>query len=71
MSRINEKLGMKPAGKRNMMKLPEDRALRNRITSARCPECGRTGANLSKTEKTPHLFCTHCSHLWPLPAEGA
>lgn len=66
MTSINQKLGIKPAGKRSMMKLPDDRRLRNAITSAVCPECGRRDQNLSKTEKTPHLFCTHCFHLWPL-----
>lgn len=65
MSTINGKLGLKPAGKRNMMKLPDDRATRSAITSAVCPNCGRRGANLSKT-KVDHLFCTHCAHVWPL-----
>jgi hypothetical protein len=72
-SSINSKLGLKPAGKRNMMKLPDDARTRSAVTSAVCPNCTRRGANLSKTEATPHLFCTHCAHIWPLvlPADTA
>ncbi len=33
-----------------MMKLPKDRAIRNAVTSARCPACHRFGARLAKTE---------------------
>jgi hypothetical protein len=72
MSRINEKLGLKPAGKRNMMKLPDDPRLRTAVTSAVCPKCSQRGANLSKTT-LGHLFCTWCAHTWKLelPAEDA
>jgi predicted RNA-binding Zn-ribbon protein involved in translation (DUF1610 family) len=70
-SRINEKLGLKPSGKRAMMKLPEDRALRNRVTSALCPECGRTGARLSKLRDRAGWFvCSWCAHAWQ-PTEEA
>lgn len=63
MSRINEKLGLKPAGKRDMMKLPDDKALRTALTSAKCPSCTRTGARLSRTE--PGAFCcSWCNHIW-------
>jgi hypothetical protein len=65
MTRINEKLGLRPAGRRVMMALPPDRALAVRVTAARCPTCGRTGAHLSK----PHpgsLCCGWCQTLWPL-----
>jgi len=67
MSSINGKLGLRPAGKRAMMKLPTDRALRNRITSAQCPSCGLRNAALSKTQPD-HLWCRACSHTWPLEA---
>jgi ribosomal protein S27AE len=68
MTHINEKLGLRPGGKRSMMKLPADRALRNRVTSAICPECQRTGAILAPTREHPHrLFCGWCSHRWELP----
>jgi hypothetical protein len=71
MSSINQKLGLKPAGKRAMMKLPADRALRNRITSARCPACDRTGARLTVARNLPPntLVCTWCTHTWELSAE--
>jgi len=49
-----------------MMKLPDDRRLRSAITSAKCPSCGRTGANLSKSDNEPTLWCTWCNHRWPL-----
>lgn len=67
MSRINEKLGLKPAGTRNMMKLPDDRALRNAVTSAVCPHCSRRGARLSKVTATERLlWCSWCHQTWPL-----
>jgi hypothetical protein len=68
MSTINGKLGLKAAGKRSMMKLPTDRELRNRITSAVCPACQRTGARPSKTQPGG-LYCTWCNHVWELPVE--
>ncbi len=71
MSHINEKLGLRPAGRRAMMKLPEDRALRNDLTSARCPECGLTGAIEYLTRGERRRMCTWCSTSWtpdPVPA---
>jgi hypothetical protein len=68
MTTINSKMGMKPAGKRSMMKLPTDRELRNRITSAICPECQRTGQRPSKTRGPGWLYCPGCNHIWELPA---
>lgn len=67
MSKINDKLGLRPAGKRSMMKLPDDRALRAKVTSATCPACGRTGARLSQV-KPGWLVCSWCSERWELPA---
>lgn len=66
MTNINDKLGLRPAGKRSMMKLPKDRVLRNRVTSAVCPQCHRTGAQLSRL-KVATLFCTWCYHEYELP----
>lgn len=57
MTSINSKMGLKPAGKRNMMKLPTNRAEAAKITSAKCPCCGRTGARASKTQPGK-LYCT-------------
>ena len=70
MSHINQKLGLRAAGKRPMMKnLPEDRALRNRVTSAKCPSCDRTGAHLSRLRgQEGWLVCSWCNHTWELPA---
>jgi hypothetical protein len=62
-SRINQKLGIKPAGKRSMMKLPADRELRSKLTSAVCPTCGQRGAFLSRV--TPgHFICSWCHQGW-------
>lgn len=67
MSHINEKLGLKPAGQRSMMKLPKNLAERNRITAAQCPECHRTGARALRSKGPAWVFCTWCSHAWELP----
>lgn len=66
MTSINSKLGLKPAGRRSMMKLPKDRAAAAAITSAICPECHHTGARPSKTQPGK-LYCTWCNHIWELP----
>jgi len=69
MSRINDKLGLKPAGKRNMMKLPKDRASAIRITSATCPACGRTGGAKASATKPGALYCTWCNTVFEMPSE--
>jgi hypothetical protein len=63
MSRINEKMGLKPAGARAMMKLPKDRATAVKLTAAKCPECLRTGARLSKL-RAGWFVCSWCAHAW-------
>ena len=69
MVRINAKLGLRPAGKRSIMKLPHDRALRNKVTSATCPNCLRQGvARLSRIH-TDTLRCDVCNQEWPVPSE--
>jgi ribosomal protein L37AE/L43A len=65
MTHINQRLGLKPAGQRSMMKLPKDRALRTKVTSAKCPACQRTGAQLSKL-KAGWLVCSWCEETWEL-----
>lgn len=70
MSRINEKLGIKPAGQRSMMKLPPDRAARAALTAAKCPSCGRTGARESKTQPGAY-YCTWCNTIWQPEAGDA
>ena len=67
MTNINDKLGLKRAGQRSMMKLPTDRTERNRITSARCPSCQRTGARPSKT-KPGALYFPCCNEVVERPA---
>lgn len=69
MSTINGKLGLRPAGKRSMMKLPKSRAAAAAITSAKCPCCQMVGkASPSKTKGPGWLYCTWCNHVWELPA---
>jgi hypothetical protein len=67
MTSINSKMGLKPAGQRDMMKLPKDRAAAAAITSAKCPACQHTGARASKTQPGA-LYCTWCNTIWQPPA---
>jgi hypothetical protein len=63
---INEKLGLRAGGKRAMMKLPTDAALRARLTAAKCPACGQRYARLSHVQ--PGAFwCAWCTHTWTPP----
>lgn len=65
MTSINQKLGLKPAGKRNMMKLPKDRAEAVKVTSAKCPACQMVGrAKVSATKGQGWLYCTWCNEVW-------
>lgn len=70
MTHINQNLGLRPAGKRSMMKLPKDRALAAKVTAAKCPDCQRTGAHLSRSRRDPPntVICGWCAHTWELPA---
>jgi len=64
MSSINEKLGLKRAGKRSMMTgLPKNKIDAAKITSAHCPSCDRTGARLSRTAPGS-LYCPWCNTIW-------
>lgn len=67
MTHINEKLGLRPAGKRSMMKLPRRREDAVKITAAKCPSCERTGAIPTPHKGPAWVFCPHCSHSWELP----
>jgi hypothetical protein len=67
MTSINSKLGLKAAGQRSMMKLPDDRALRSKLTAAVCPApaCGQRGARLSRLKGQEGWFtCSWCNHAW-------
>jgi len=67
-SRINEKLGLRASGKRNMMKLPKTGARRAALTSAKCPDCGQRGVVEHRLHGVLTWMCTWCSHNWPAPA---
>ncbi len=72
MSRINEKLGLKPAGKLAMMHLPSNRHAAADLTSAKCPECGLTGAIEYLRFGERRRACTWCGAAWaPDPPEAA
>jgi hypothetical protein len=66
MTTINDKLGLKRAGKRAMMNLPKTRSEAVKITSAKCPACTRTGARPSKTQPGS-LYCTWCNTVYAFP----
>jgi ribosomal protein L37AE/L43A len=63
MTSINDKMGLKRPGKRDMMKLPRNRGAAAAITAARCPQCDRTGARVSRVQPGD-LFCSWCNHRW-------
>ena len=63
MTSINSKLGLKPAGRRSMMKLPTDRVKAARLTAEKCPSCGNHGASLSRL-RAGWFRCTWCQHAW-------
>lgn len=60
MTSINSKLGFKPAGKRSMMKLPDDRAAAADLTGARCPACHATGVIEHVIHGKRTRMCTFC-----------
>jgi len=69
MTTINDQLGLKRAGKRRFMaNLPRTRAEAVKITAAKCPDCGRTGASPSKTKGPGFLYCTWCNTTFELEA---
>jgi hypothetical protein len=70
MTTINDKMGLRRAGKRRMMaNLPKTRADAAKITAAICPSCQYAGkAKLSATQPG-QLYCTWCHTLFELPEE--
>ena len=62
---INQKLGLKPAGRRAMMKLPANKTEAAKLTAAVCPACRQRGAQLSALH-VGELFCTWCGGHWPI-----
>jgi hypothetical protein len=61
---INEKLGLRPAGKRAMMKLPKDRARAVALTAATCPKCGQRGVRELTLHGQLKWCCSWCAHSW-------
>lgn len=64
MSSINHKLGIRPAGKRAMMKLPRDRATAAELTSAKCPKCQRRGCFQHVINHRLLRMCPWCLASW-------
>jgi hypothetical protein len=63
-NKINERLGLKPSGKRAMMNLPTDRSEASDLTSAKCPVCGLRGAIENVIHGQRLRMCTWCSESW-------
>jgi hypothetical protein len=69
MTTINDKLGLRRAGTRSMMKLPKNRIEAAKITSAECPACHVVGkAKISATKGPGWLYCTWCNTVFEVPA---
>lgn len=64
MSSINQKLGIRPAGRRRMMALPTDRAAAADLTAAKCPDCGQRGVIQHVIHGKKTRMCSWCSATW-------
>ena len=64
MTSINEKMGLRRAGKRSMMKLPKTLHERAALTAAQCPACRRRGVTEFTAHEIVRRLCTWCSHTW-------
>ena len=64
MTSINEKMGLKRAGKRAMMKLPKSLHERAALTATQCPDCGARGVMEFTAHGIVKRICTRCSHTW-------
>jgi hypothetical protein len=62
-SRINEKLGLRTAGKRRMMNLPSDRRERLDLLRARCPDCGHAWHVQHEIHGVLLRMCAWCSRF--------
>lgn len=68
---INSKMGLRPAGKRSMMKLPTSRAEAAKLTAAQCPACQQRGAQISRVQGREGWYtCSWCAHSWDPDAEA-
>jgi ssDNA-binding Zn-finger/Zn-ribbon topoisomerase 1 len=64
MTTINEKRGLRRAGKRRMMKLPKNRAAAADLTAAQCPKCGSRGVIENVIHGRRRRMCSKCSEGW-------
>ena len=70
MSKINEKLGLRPAGKRAFMKLPKLRADAVALTALTCPNCPHRWIIQNVIHGRLQRMCGRCSTSW-YPDEAA
>ena len=63
-SRINSRLGLKPAGKRAMMKLPPTRAEAAALTALKCPMCPFRWILDNVIHGRRMLMCARCNYSW-------
>ncbi len=70
MTSINEKMGFKRPGKRAFMNLPKTRSEAVKITAAKCPQCGLTGARASRTQPGK-LYFPCCNTFGDVPTASA
>lgn len=66
MVKINEQLGLRPAGKRSMMKLPKNRAEAAALTSSQCPSCSSFGIRECSVKGIRTRLCPRCGYTWPV-----
>jgi hypothetical protein len=67
MTTINDKMGLRRAGKRSMMSnLPKTRAAAAMITAAQCPACQVRGKAKPSATQPGQLYCTWCHHVFEL-----
>lgn len=63
-NKINQKLGLRPAGKRKMMNLPKNRHEASALTSAQCPGCTQRGVIENAVHGRRLRCCTWCGNTW-------
>ena len=61
MSSINQKLGLKAAGKRRQMNLPKSRSDAAAMTSRQCPHCGHAWVIQNAIRGVTKRMCAWCS----------
>lgn len=69
-NKINEKLGLKPAGKRAMMRGTGKTATAAALTSARCVSCGDPWILENVIHGALQRNCSRCGTRQPLPVSA-